>query len=153
MQNNKLTYGLTFVIIIILVISITQIDFLNNKIDSLENTTSQFENLVEEKDKKVDTLTEEIKTLHNNILQIQIELNNTKDNNIFLNDQLKETNETVNNLRKDLIILEEAIEIIGRGEIETVLIKYSETRVQLEELQREYNKLLDKYNNLLEQVE
>ena len=50
-------------------------------------------------------------------------------------------------------LLDDAIHIIGIGDIETVLRQYAETNIQLEDLQEEYDRLLVDYNQLLAQQE
>jgi chromosome segregation ATPase len=153
MENKKIIYGLSTGILIILIISITQINFLNNTVKSLEDNLTEIKNDNEEKNTLIKDLQKQIEELTHEASEIEAELNNSKNNNTLLMENIIEMNNTINDLQSDLQLMDDAVNIIGRGEIATILQNYGETEARLEELEGQYYQLLRNYNVLLEQLE
>lgn len=59
--------------------------------------------------------------------------------------------ETIIDLERIIETLNDAVTIIGRGEIENLLKAYGEVSLELKELQDDYNYLQTPYNSLLAQ--
>ncbi len=153
MENRQIIIGLTFGLILIFAVSIWQINFLTNEIEHLRKHTSELESQIEERDDLIGSLETHIDKLDENLSIIQHELYLSNENNTILKSQLNDMNVTIIGLQNDVTVLEEAIYVIGRGEIETVLRKYSDTLIQLNQLQDQYDELLYEYNKLIENIE
>jgi chromosome segregation ATPase len=74
-------------------------------------------------------------------------------NSTMLKTRLKELEANVTKQMSTIRLLDEAIQIIGTGEIKNILRQYTETTFQLESLQEEYDRLLADYNQLFAQLE
>lgn len=140
-------------IILVVLLNILYLSSLNQKLDELTNTQSQTQTELDTKNMKVEALTEQIDSMENTINNLEIALTESQLNCSQLKDDTRNLNSTISVLEINVELLEEAIDIIGTGELGTILKKYGEVVKELDELQHEYNQLLLDYNKLLAQQE
>ncbi len=150
MEKKHIISGLIVVILLTGIIVLTQINFLRNKVNTLEYNVSELETMVTIRDDVIESISEQINIMEITITNLEEELIQSQNNNTQLISEIRTLNATMIELQSGIQLLDGAIEIIGRGEIETILQLYGETKAQLEDLQEEYTKLLSDYNKLLE---
>ncbi|TFH14490.1 hypothetical protein E4H04_10140 [Candidatus Bathyarchaeota archaeon] len=150
MEKKHIISGLIVVVLLTGIIVVTQINFLKNKVNTLEDDVSELETMVTTRDDVIESISEQINIMENTITNLEEELIQSQNNNTQLISEIQTMNATMIELQSDIQLLDSAIEIIGRDEIKPILQLYGETKAQLEDLQKEYTKLLSDYNKLLE---
>ena len=125
------------------IIGATQIAGLNK---SLKETELELTQLKTENYELYETLL----NLNESVHILRNELNVTKTSNDALRDALYRLDEEYDLLDNENLLLDDAVDIIGRAEVETLLIAYSEKVRELEKMKQDYNQLLDSYNELLQ---
>jgi chromosome segregation ATPase len=153
MEDRPIIYGLIVVIIITLVISVTQINFLSGEVNNLENKISELQSSIDNREGIIESLSAQIEDMEEILTTLETDLIISRENNTKYISEIETLNATLLEMQSDFMILEEAIDIIGREEVRTVLIRYGETTAKLEGLQADYAKLLSQYNSLLKQLE
>lgn len=143
MKNKVVQYFIVTIMIVIAIIGVTQIDGLNKTLQETELELFQIKTENVELQEKVSMLGESVDSLSE-------ELEITKTRNNALRDALYLLEEENVLLDKENILLDDAVDIIGRDEVETLLIAYSEKARELEKLKQDYNELLDSYYELLQ---
>jgi len=140
--------GMIFVGVVGLVNAISYRDRLvelENKVMQREATIHELENLnalqEEEltiKDSEVKDLEDSLHISEENCSQLTARLNDLEMNNSALASEIQ--------------LLERAVLMVGREDIEELLWAYTEVSMQYKDLQREYDELLSQYYKLLSQV-
>jgi hypothetical protein len=143
MKHKFFQYFLAISMAIITIIGVTQIVGLKESLIETELELTQLKTENYELQETVINLNESVHNLRN-------ELNVTKTSNEALRDALYRLDGEYDLLDEENILLDDAIDIIGRAEVETLLIAYSEKVRELEKIKQDYNQLLDSYNELLQ---
>ena len=143
MKHKVVQYFLATSMIIITIIGATQISGLNKSLIETELELSQLRTENYE-------LQETVLNLNESVHILRKELTVTKTSNDALRDALYRLDGEYDLLDNENILLDDAVDIIGRAEVETLLIAYSEKVRELEQIKQDYNQLLDSYNELLQ---
>ena len=151
-ENRRTLFGLIIGIIIILSIGVAQINFLQNRVSELESTSSEMEQIIEARDGTIQEMSNQITDMEDTIEELDSSLVLSQENNTKMHTQLKIVNATLLELEDEINLLDEAIYLIGQGDIETLLLEYGETLAKYNDLKDEYDILLRDYNRLLEQL-
>lgn len=153
MEDRHIIYGLVVVMIITLVISFTQVSFLHGEVSILKDKVSNLQSSIDTRDELIESLSDQIEDTEKILMTLENELIDSHANTLNYISDIETLNTTLLEMQSNFVILEEAIDIIGRKEVRTVLIRYGEVVAQLEVLQSDYAKLLSQYNNLLNKLE
>ena len=151
-ENRRTLFGLIIGIIIILSIGVAQINFLQNRVSELESTSSEMEQIIEARDGTIQEMSNQITDMEDTIEELDSSLVLSQENNTKMHTQLKIVNATLLELEDEINLLDEAIYLIGQGDIETLLLEYGETLAKYNDLKDEYDILLRDYNRLLDQL-
>lgn len=160
MDTKTFLYGVFFGVLVVGSIGVINFNSLNGRIDELEVNLSELNGQLVVRDGQVEALTDQILTfeltsqaLSASIDELEDALSVSQMNNTSLKMLTRELGVNITEQLATIRLLDDAIHIIGTGDIETVLGQYAETKIQLEDLQKEYNQLLANYNQLLAQQE
>lgn len=160
MDTKIFLYGVFVGVLVVGLIGVINLNSLNGRIDELEANLTELNSQLVLRDAQVEVLTDQIQTLELISQTLSASIDGLKDsltasqmNSTSLKMLLRELEANVTEQLVTIRLLDEAIHIIGIGEIENVLRQYAETSIQLEDLQEEYDRLLADYNRLLAQEE
>jgi len=160
MDTKIFLYGVFVGVLVVGLIGVININSLNGRIDELEANLTELNSQLRIRDAQVEALTDQTQTLELISQTLAASIDELKDsltasqmNSTSLKRLLRELEANVTEQLATIRLLDEAIHIIGIGEIENVLRQYVETSIQLEDLQEEYDRLLADYNRLLAQQE
>ena len=160
MDTKIFLYGVFVGVLVVGLIGVININSLNGRIDELEANLTELNSQLRIRDAQVEALTDQTQTLELISQTLAASIDELKDsltasqmNSTSLKMLLRELEANVTEQLATIRLLDEAIHIIGIGEIENVLRQYVETSIQLEDLQEEYDRLLADYNRLLAQQE
>ena len=160
MDTKTFLYGLFVGVLVVGLIGVINIKSLNGHIDELEANLTELDSQLVVRDAQVEALTEQTLTLEVTSQALSASIDELEDaltasqmNNTSLKMLTRELEANITEQLATIRLLDDAIHIIGTGDIETVLRQYTETKIQLEDLQEEYNRLLIDYNQLLAQQE
>ena len=160
MDTKIFLYGVFVGVLVVGLIGVININSLNGRIDELEANLTELNSQLEVKDGQVEALTDQTHTLELTSQALSASIDELKDsltasqmNSTSLKMLTREMEVNITEQLATIRLLDDAIHIIGTGDIETVLRQYTETKIQLEDLQEEYNRLLAVYNQLLSQQE
>lgn len=160
MDTKIFLYGVFVGVLVVGLIGVININSLNGRIDELEANLTELNSQLEVKDGQVEALTDQTHTLELTSQALSASIDELKDsltasqmNSTSLKMLTRELEVNITEQLATIRLLDDAIHIIGTGDIETVLRQYTETKIQLEDLQEEYNRLLAVYNQLLSQQE
>ena len=160
MDTKIFLYGVFVGVLVVGLIGVININSLNGRIDELEGNLTELNSQLGLRDAQVEALTDQTQTLELISQTLAASIDELKDsltasqmNSTSLKMLLRELEANVTEQLATIRLLDEAIHIIGIGEIENVLRQYVETSIQLEDLQEEYDRLLADYNRLLAQQE
>ena len=160
MDTKIFLYGVFVGVLVVGLIGVININSLNGSIDELEANLTELNGQLGLRDAQVEALTDQTQTLELISQTLSASVDGLKDsltasqiNSTSLKMLLRELEANVTEQLATIRLLDEAIHIIGTGEIENVLRQYAETSIQLEDLQEEYDRLLADYNRLLAQQE
>ena len=141
-------------------IGVINLNSLNGRIDELEVNLTEINGQLGLSDAQVEALTDQTLTLELTSQALQASIDGLEDsltasqmNSTSLKMLTRELEVNITEQLTTIRLLDDAIHIIGIGDIETVLMQYVETKIQLEDLQEEYERLLVDYNQLLAQQE
>ena len=123
-----------------------------NRIDELENEVIQRESTIRELENRNDLLEEELEIKDSAINVLEDSLLICKENCTQLTARLMDLEMNNSALASEIQLLERAVWMVGREDIEELLWAYTEVSMQYEDLQRKYDELLSKYNALLSQT-
>jgi chromosome segregation ATPase len=158
MENKKILYSVFVGVLFIGLISIIQINSLNKEIDRLENNATYYksqqtikESIIINLNDQIDTIQTTYSVLNETIEQIRDSLETSQHNSSSLKMETRILSEQITELEDQIKILDDAVVLIGRGEIENVLKSYVEVSRELEMLQKDYENLLKIYETLLSQ--
>ena len=160
MDTKIFLYGVFVGVLVVGLIGVINFNSLNGRKDELEANLTELNSQLVLRDAQVEVLTDQIQTLELISQTLSASIDGLKDsltasqmNSTSLKMLLRELEANVTEQLVTIRLLDEAIHIIGIGEIENVLRQYAETSIQLEDLQEEYDRLLADYNRLLAQQE
>ena len=160
MDTKIFLYGVFVGVLVVGLIGVININSLNGRIDELEANLTELNSQLEVRDGQVEALTDQTHTLELTSQALSASIDELKDsltasqmNSTSLKMLTRELEVNITEQLATISLLDDAIHIIGTGDIETVLRQYTETKIQLEDLQEEYNRLLAVYNQLLSQQE
>ena len=160
MDTKIFLYGMFVGVLVVGLIGIININSLNGRIDELEANLTELNSQLEVRDGQVEALTDQTLTLELTSQALLASIDELKDsltasqmNNTSLKMQTRELEVNITEQLATIRLLDDAIHIIGTGDIETLLRQYAETKIQLEDLQEEYDRLLIDYNQLQTQQE
>ena len=160
MDTKIFLYGVFVGVLVVGLIGIININSLNGRIDELEANLTELNSQLEVRDGQVEALTDQTLTLELTSQALSASIDELKDsltasqmNNTSLKMQTRELEVNITEQLATIRLLDDAIHIIDTGDIETLLRQYAETKIQLEDLQEEYDRLLIDYNQLQTQQE
>ena len=160
MDTKIFLYGVFVGVLVVGFIGVINTNTLKERIDELEMNLTELNSQLGLKNIQMGSLTEQTQTLDliSQILSASIDglkdsLTASQMNSTILKTRLKELEANVTKQMSTIRLLDEAIQIIGTGEIENILRQYAETSFQLESLQEEYDRLLTDYIQLFAQLE
>ncbi len=158
MDTKIFLYGVFVGVLVVGLIGVINTNTLKERIDELETNLTELNSQLELKKTQIKSLTEQTQTLELISQTLSASIDGLKDsltasqmNSTMLKTRLKELEANVTKQMSTIRLLDEAIHIIGTGEIKNILRQYTETTFQLESLQEEYDRLLADYNRLLAQ--
>ena len=138
-------------------LGINHINNLSNRIDELEENITDYEqksvidaNQIQTLEDQIDTLQTSKSTLTNTVNSLNISLESSQINITMLKETNRELERDINSLTDQLNAIDDAMSMVGRDEIETLLQAYSETLRELEAQQRQYDELMILFNKLIE---
>ena len=123
-----------------------------NRIDELENEAIQRESTIRELENLNDLLEEELEIKDSTINVLEDSLLICKENCTQLTARLMDLEMNNSALASEIQLLERAVWMVGREDIEELIWAYTEVSMQYEDLQRKHDELLSKYNALLSQT-
>ena len=123
-----------------------------NRIDELENSLIQRESEISELEYLNDQLEEELQNKDFNLDILEDELLYCKENCTQLAAKVIDLEMNNSELTSEIQLLKRAVMMVGQEAIEELLWAYTEVSLQYQDLQREHDELLSKYNALLAQV-
>ena len=160
MDTKIFLYGVFAGVLVVGLIGVININSLNGRIDELKGNLTELDSQLGLRDAQVEALTDQTKTLELISQTLSASVDGLKDsltacqmNSTSLKMLVKELEANVTEQLATIRLLDDAIHIIGTGDIENVLRQYAETNIQLEDLQEEYDRLLADFNQLLAQQE
>ena len=160
MDTKIFLYGVFVGVLVVGLVGVINFNSLNGRIDELEANLTELNSQLEVKDGQVEALTDQTHTLELTSQALSASIDELKDsltasqmNSTSLKLLTRELEVNITEQLATIRLLDDAIHIIGIGDIETVLRQYAETNIQLEDLQEEYDRLLVDYNQLLAQQE
>ncbi len=160
MDTKIFLYGVFVGVLVVGLIGVININSLNGRIDELEANLTELNSQLEVRDGQVEALTDQTHTLELTSQALSASIDGLRDsltasqmNNTSLKMLTRELEVNITEQLATIRLLDDAIHIIGTGDIENVLRQYAETNIQLEDLQEEYDRLLVDYNQLLAQQE
>ena len=160
MDTKTFLYGVFVGVLVVGLIGVININSLNGRIDELEANLTELNTQLGVRDAQVEALTDQTHTLELTSQVLSASIDELKDsltasqmNSTSLKMLTRELEVNITEQLATIRLLDDAIHIIGTGDIETVLGQYAETNIQLEDLQEEYDRLLVDYNQLQAQQE
>ena len=160
MNTKTFLYGVFVGVLVVGLIGVINFNSFNGRIDELEANLTELDSQLELSDAQVEALIEQNLTveltsqaLSASIDGLEDSLTSSQMNSTSLKMLTRELEVNITEQLATIRLLDDAIHIIGTGDIETLLRQYAETKIQLEDLQEEYNRLLAVYNQLLSQQE
>ena len=160
MDTKIFLYGVFVGVLVVGLIGVVNINSLNGRIDELEVNLTELDGQLVVRDAQVEALTDQTltlelisQTLSESIEGLKDSLTACQMNSTSLKMLVRELEANATEQLATIRLLDDAIHIIGTGDIENVLRQYTETKTQLEDLQEEYDRLLADYNQLLAQQE
>lgn len=123
-----------------------------NRINELENEAIQRESTIRELENRNDLLEEELEIKDSTINVLEDSLLICKENCTQLTARLMDFEMNNSALASEIQLLERAVWMVGREDIEELIWAYTEVSMQYEDLQRKHDELLSKYNALLSQT-
>jgi len=160
MDTKIFLYGVFVGVLVVGLIGVINFNSLNGRIDELEANLTERDSQLVVSETQVEALTDQILTLELTSQALSVSIDELKDsltasqmNSTSLKMLTRELEVNITEQRATIRLLDDAIHIIGTGDIENVLSQYAETKIQLEDLQEEYDRLLVDYNQLLAQQE
>ena len=160
MDTKTFLYGVFVGFLVVGLIGVININSLNGRIDELEANLTELNTQLVVRDAQVEALTDQILTFELTSQALQASIDELEDsltasqmNSTSLKMLTRELEINITEQLATIRLLDDAIHIIGIGDIETLLMQYAETKIQLEDLQEEYDQLLVDYNQLLAQQE
>ena len=160
MDTKTFLYGVFVGVLVVGLIGVININSLNGRIDELEANLTELNSQLGLRDAQVETLSDQTLTLELISQTLSESIDGLKDsltacqmNSTSLKMLVRELEANATEQLATIRLLDDAIHIIGTGDIENVLRQYTETKTQLEDLQEEYDRLLADYNQLLAQQE
>ncbi len=160
MDTKTFLYGVFVGALLVGLVGVFNINALNGRIDELEANLTELNSQLGLRDAQVEALTDQILTFELTSQALSASIDGLEDsltasqmNSTSLKMLTRELEVNITEQLATIRLLDDAIHIIGTGDIETVLRQYAETKIQLEDLQEEYDRLLVDYNQLLAQQE
>lgn len=160
MDTKIFLYGVFVGVLVVGLIGVINTNTLKERIDELETNLTELNSQFELKNTQMKSLTEQTQTLELISQTLLASIDGLKDsltasqmNSTMLKTRLRELEANVTKQMSTIRLLDEAIQIIGTGEIKNILRQYTETSFQLESLQEEYDRLLADYIQLFAQLE
>ena len=160
MDTKTFLYGVFVGFLVVGLIGVINIKSLNGRIDELEANLTELNTQLVVRDAQVEALTDQILTFELTSQALQASIDELEDsltasqmNSTSLKMLTRELEVNITEQVATIRLLDDAIHIKGIGDIETVLMQYAETNIQLENLQEEYDRLLVDYNQLQAQQE
>jgi len=160
MDTKIFLYGVFVGVLLVGLVGVFNINSLNGRIDELEANLTELNSQLGLRDVQVEALTDQAQTLELISQTLSASIDGLKDsltasqmNSTMLKTRLRELEVNVTEQLATIRLLDEAIQIIGTGEIENILRQYAETSIQLEDLQEEYDRLLADYIQLFAKLE
>lgn len=123
-----------------------------DRLVELENEVTQREATIHELENLNALLEEELTTKDSDIKDLEDSLHISEENCSQLTARLTDLEMNNSALASEIRLLDRAILMVGREDIEELLWAYTEVSMQYEDLQRKYDELLSKYYKLLAQV-
>lgn len=156
MENKRILYGVLAGVLLAGLLGLYQINDLTGRITQLEENITNYQNMIAIKTVEVKALDDQIETLQSTlssvsatIVNLQDALESSQSNSSDLKAQTRELISTITRLEDQITLLDDAVKLIGREETEHLLCAYTEVSMELEDLQREYDELIQDYNSLL----
>ena len=151
MNTKTFLYGVFVGVLVVGLIGVINFNSLNGRIDELEaNLTELNSQLVVS---ETHTLELTSQALSASIDALKDSLTASQMNSTSLKMLTRELEVNITEQLATIRLLDDAIHIIGTGDIETLLRQYAETNIQFDDLLEEYDRLLIDYNKLLAQQE
>jgi chromosome segregation ATPase len=142
MDTKIFLYGVFVGVLVVGLIGVINTNTLIERIDELETNLTELNSQLGLKNTQMESLTEQTQTLELISQTLSASIDGLKDsltasqmNSTMLKTRLKELEANVTIQMSTIRLLDEAIQIIGTGEIENLLRQYAETTFQLESLQ------------------
>lgn len=152
MEKRRIIYVASLIALILVIITAFQINYLINRVNALEEEVSDLESVIETKNSQVESLTLEQENMELTVAELETELYESDQKKAEYLEKIDLLNATIVILGGDTVILDQLVDSIGSNEISTVLRAYGEKELELQQLQREYERLLYQYNSLLSQI-
>ena len=160
MDTKIFLYGVFVGVLVVGLIGVINFNSLNGRIDELEANLTELNSQLVVSETQVEALIEQTLTLELTSQALSASIDGLEDsltasqmNSTSLKMLTRELEVNITEQLATIRLLDDAIHIIGIGDIENVLRQYAETKIQLEDLREEYNRLLVDYNQLLAQQE
>jgi len=123
-----------------------------DRLVELENEAIQREATIHELENLNALQKEELTIKDSEVKELEDSLHISEENCSQLAARLTDLEMNNSELASEIQLLERAVLMVGREDIEELLWAYTEVSMQYEDLQREYDELLSKYYKLLAQV-
>ena len=157
MEDRRTIYIVIVWLLLSGILGFNHINNLTNRIDELEKNIIGYEeksaidaNQIQALEDQIDSLQTSVSTLINTVNSLNNSLESSQNNCTMLKEDNRVLERDVIDLTDQLDAIDEAMSMVGREEIKTLLMAYSETLEELADLQRQYDELMDEYNKLIE---
>ena len=151
-DKRSLIIGVCVGMILMGVVGLVNAISYRDRLVELENEVIQREATIHELENLNALLEEELTTTDSEVKELEESLHISEENCSQLTARLTDLEMNNSALASEIQLLDRAILMVGREDIEELLWAYTEVSMQYEELQREYDELLSKYYKLLAQV-
>ena len=151
-DKRSLIIGVCVGMILMGVVGLVNAISYRDRLVELENEVIQREATIHELENLNALLEEELTIKDSDIKDLEDSLHISEENCSQLTARLTDLEMNNSALASEIQLLDRAILMVGREDIEELLWAYTEVSMQYEDLQREYDELLSKYYKLLAQV-
>lgn len=151
-DKRSLIIGVCVGMILMGVVGLVNAISYRDRLVELENEVIQREATIHELENLNALLEEELTTKDSEVKELEDSLHISEENCSQLTARLTDLEMNNSALASEIQLLDRAILMVGREDIEELLWAYTEVSMQYEDLQREYDELLSKYYKLLAQV-
>lgn len=158
MENKRVLYGVFAGVLLAGLFGLYHINNLSGRIEHLEENVTGYQDMIGVKNVQITGMENQIKTLQSTLssvsatnINLQDALESSQLNGTELKAEIRELESDISGFQAQIELQDDAVNLIGRDEIENLLWAYTEASMELDELQVKYDQLLQDYNALLTQ--